>query len=106
MRCRQTNLTSCRAGSLESFLHQETRIDQDAILAYLSDGRRLQNDNIRDFASAQDQVCPATLLTRTLVPKVPQSIFVFNKYYLDLDLDEVLRELRVEPPLQPPIEGT
>ena len=34
-----------------------------------------------------------------------QSIFVFNKYYLDEDVKEVLRELHVKPPLQPPIEG-
>lgn len=34
-----------------------------------------------------------------------QSIFVFNKYYLDEDLKEVLRDLHVKPPLQPPIEG-
>ncbi|KAJ7719851.1 hypothetical protein B0H14DRAFT_3628727 [Mycena olivaceomarginata] len=33
-----------------------------------------------------------------------QSIYVFNKYYLDLPLDAVLRELRVEAPLHPPIE--
>jgi autophagy-related protein 11 len=35
-----------------------------------------------------------------------KSIFVFNKYYLDYDIDEVLRDLRAEPLLQPPIEGT
>lgn len=76
-----------RSGSLELFLHQETGVDEDAIIAYLSDGRRLRNENIRDLAGAEDQ-----------------SIFVFNKYYLDFDLDEVLQELRVEPPLQLPIE--
>ena len=32
-------------------------MDQEAILAYLSDGRRLRNDNIRELAGAQDQVC-------------------------------------------------
>jgi autophagy-related protein 11 len=78
-----------RTGSLELFLHQETGVDQEAILAYLSDGRRLRNDNIRELAGSQDQ-----------------AIFVFNKYYLDFDLDEVLRELRVDAPLQPPIEDT
>jgi hypothetical protein len=46
-----------RVGSLESFLHQETGVEQEAILAYLSDGRRLRNDNIRELAGAQDQVC-------------------------------------------------
>lgn len=34
-----------------------------------------------------------------------QTIFVFNKYYLDYDLHEVLRELRVQARLQPPVEG-
>ncbi|KAJ7485843.1 putative peripheral membrane protein [Mycena latifolia] len=78
-----------RIGSLELFLHQETGIDQDCVLAYLPDGRRLTNSNIRELTGSQNQ-----------------SIFVFNKYYLDLNVDEVLRELRVEAPLQPPIEDS
>ncbi|KAJ7136702.1 putative peripheral membrane protein [Mycena epipterygia] len=78
-----------RIGSLELFLHQETGIDQDAVLAYLPDGRRLTNSNIRELTGSQNQ-----------------SIFVFNKFYLDLNLDDVLRELRVEAPLQPPIEDS
>jgi len=32
-------------------------VDEEAVLAYLSDGRRLRNDNIRDLAGAEDQVC-------------------------------------------------
>ncbi|TFY68709.1 hypothetical protein EVG20_g3446 [Dentipellis fragilis] len=78
-----------RVGSLELFLHQEIGVEEDAVLAYLSDGRRLRNDNVRELAGSQDQ-----------------SIFVFNKYYLDEDLDTVLHELRVEPPLQPSVEDT
>ena len=31
-------------------------MDADAILAYLSDGRRLGNDNVRELARAPDQV--------------------------------------------------
>ena len=46
-----------RIGSLELFLHQEIGIEEDAAVAYLSDGRRLTNGNIRDLGSAQDQVC-------------------------------------------------
>lgn len=76
-----------RAGSLEIFLHQETGVEQDAVIAYLSDGRRLTNSNVRELAGSHDQ-----------------SIYVFNKHYLDYDLDDVLRDLRVEAPLQPPIE--
>ncbi|KAF9239828.1 putative peripheral membrane protein [Melanogaster broomeanus] len=76
-----------RRGSLELFLHQEIGVDQDAVLAYLSDGTRLRTDNIRELVGAHDQ-----------------TIYVFNKYYLDIDMSDVLRELRVEPPLQPPIE--
>jgi len=30
---------------------------------------------------------------------------VYNKRYLDIDLDRVLQELHVDPPLDPPIEG-
>ncbi|RDB29904.1 Autophagy-related protein 11 [Hypsizygus marmoreus] len=78
-----------RLGSLELFLQQETGVEQDAILAYLSDGRRLTNTNVRELAGSHDQ-----------------SIYVFNKYYLDYDLDDILRDLRVEAPLEPPIEET
>ncbi|KAG1745295.1 putative peripheral membrane protein [Suillus lakei] len=77
----------CRRGSLEAFLNQETGVDQDAILAYLSDGTRLRTDNVRELVGAHDQ-----------------TIYVFNKYYLDFDLNDVLHELRVNPPLEPPIE--
>ena len=38
------------------------------------------------------------------IPQI-QTIFVFNKYYLDYDTQEVLRELRIQPPLQAPVEG-
>jgi autophagy-related protein 11 len=31
---------------------------------------------------------------------------VFNKYYLDEDFGEVMKLLHLQPPLQPPIEGT
>ena len=37
---------------------------------------------------------------------MPQSIYVFNKYYLDEEFDEVIKLLHLQPPLQPPIEGT
>ncbi|KAI0792411.1 putative peripheral membrane protein [Abortiporus biennis] len=76
-----------RLGNLEHFLQEETGVDQDSVLAYLSDGTRLTNSNIRDLAGAEDQ-----------------TIFVFNKAYLDLDLDEVLRRIHTEPLLQPPVE--
>ncbi|KAK0220473.1 putative peripheral membrane protein [Armillaria fumosa] len=76
-----------RVGSIELFLQQETGVPQEAVLAYLSDGRRLTNVNIRELAGAHDQ-----------------SIYVFNKVYLDFDINEVLRDLRVEPAFQPPIE--
>lgn len=33
-----------------------------------------------------------------------QTIFVFNKYYLDRDPDELAKLLHMQPPLQPPIE--
>jgi len=45
-----------RIGSLVLFLHQETGIDQDAVLAYLPDGRRLTNSNIRELTGSQNQV--------------------------------------------------
>ncbi|KAI0250611.1 putative peripheral membrane protein [Lactifluus subvellereus] len=78
-----------RLGSLEKFLQKEIGIEEGAVLAYLSDGRRLRTDNVRDLGGTQDQ-----------------SIFVFNKYYLDEDFDEVMKLLYLQPPLQPPIEET
>src|ERR1700722_15335229 len=45
-----------RSGNLELFLHEHTGVAEQAVLAYLSDGRRLRNENIRDLAGAQDQV--------------------------------------------------
>ena len=96
-----------RTGSLELFLHQETGVDPDAVLAYLSDGRRLTNSNIRELAGSQDQVSifNFSILLFFAYSFLLQSIFVFNKYYLDFDLYDVLRELKVEAPLQPPVEG-
>lgn len=37
-------------------MHQESGIDHEAVLAYLSDGQRLTNSNVRDLAGAADQV--------------------------------------------------
>ena len=45
-----------RMDSLEHFLQEETGVQEDAVLAYLSDGRRLQKENIRDLAGMEDQV--------------------------------------------------
>jgi hypothetical protein len=45
-----------RLGSLELFLQQETGVPEEAVLAYLSDGRMLRSDNVRELAGAQDQV--------------------------------------------------
>jgi autophagy-related protein 11 len=42
--------------SLEQFLSNETGVEREAVLAFLSDGRRLQTENIREFAGSQDQV--------------------------------------------------
>ncbi|KAJ2933973.1 hypothetical protein H1R20_g3142, partial [Candolleomyces eurysporus] len=78
-----------RTGSLEQFLHNEIGIDHDAVIAYMSNGARLTNANIRELAGSQDQ-----------------TIFVFNKHYLDYDLEDVLRTLYVQPQLQPPMEDT
>ncbi|KAH9061060.1 putative peripheral membrane protein [Lactarius vividus] len=66
-----------RLGSLEAFLRKEIGIEEGAVLAYLSDGRRLRTDNVRDLAGAQDQM------------KIS---------------NEVTKLLHLQPPLQPPIE--
>ncbi|KAI0074448.1 hypothetical protein K474DRAFT_1665357 [Panus rudis PR-1116 ss-1] len=77
------------SGSLETFLGTETGVEPDAILAYASDGTRLRNENVRELAGIPDQ-----------------RIYVFNKTYLDLDLDQVLERVHIEPALQPPIQDT
>ncbi|TFY62704.1 hypothetical protein EVJ58_g3689 [Rhodofomes roseus] len=82
-----------REVNLERLLEEKAGIYQGDGLAYLSDGRRLTKDNVRDIAGVEDQ-CAI------------QTIYVFNKRYLDLDMQEVLSELQEEPTLQPPVEGT
>ena len=46
-----------RQGSLERFLKNEIGVEEGDILAYLADGRRLTNENTRDLAGVEDQVC-------------------------------------------------
>ncbi|PPQ78611.1 hypothetical protein CVT25_010575 [Psilocybe cyanescens] len=74
-------------GSLEQFLQQETGVEADAALAFLSDGRRLTTGNIRDLGTAQDQY-----------------IFVFNQDYIESNLEDTLNRLIVEPPFQATID--
>ncbi|KAH9922465.1 uncharacterized protein B0H18DRAFT_1017593 [Fomitopsis serialis] len=76
-----------REVNLERLLEEKAGIHQGDGLAYLADGRRLTKDNVRDIAGVEDQM-----------------IYVFNKRYLDLDVNEVLAELREEPCMQPPVE--
>ena len=85
-------------------MQQETGVEQDAVLAYLTDGTRLMNANLRELAGANDQVRSPCFSTRSRT-HASKTIFVFNKYYLEYEPKEVLRGLHVEPPLQPPIEG-
>jgi len=42
---------------------------------------------------------------RAIHADCPKTIYVYNKYYLDYDLEDVLRELYIQPQLQPPLEG-
>ncbi|KAJ2969743.1 hypothetical protein NUW54_g12891 [Trametes sanguinea] len=77
-----------RLSDLEQFLSEKSGVPQDAIWAYLSDGRPLRSDNVRDLAGVEDQ-----------------TIYIFNKAYLSMDIDQVLHDLHYEPQLQPPVEG-
>ena len=116
IRCREVRYAACcllrpnqlfrRTGNLERYIHEKTGVEEDAVLAYLSDGRRLQSENVRDLAGVEDQVRALRYSPRICVLTYPQTIYVFNKTYLDLDMEVVLRQLRLEPPLQPPVEGT
>lgn len=48
--------------SLEQFLQEETGVKEDAILAYLPDGRRLTKENIRDLTGVEEQVRRSSLV--------------------------------------------
>ena len=48
--------------TLEKFVEENAGIHQDAVLAYLPDGRRLTNDNLRDLAGVPDNVCVTVYL--------------------------------------------
>ncbi|EIW55097.1 uncharacterized protein TRAVEDRAFT_172756 [Trametes versicolor FP-101664 SS1] len=76
-----------RLNDLDQFISEKTGIPHDAIWAYLSDGRPLRNDNIRDLAGVEDQ-----------------TIYVFNKAYLSMDTEQVLNDLHSDIELQPPVE--
>ncbi|RPD75615.1 hypothetical protein L226DRAFT_560124 [Lentinus tigrinus ALCF2SS1-7] len=76
-----------RLDSLEQYIYEKTGVSPDAVWAYLSDGRPLKNDNVRELAGLEDQ-----------------TIYVFNKTYLSSDPDEVIHHLHCDPELQPPVE--
>lgn len=60
------SLLHSRLNDLDQFISEKTGIPHDAIWAYLSDGRPLRNDNIRDLAGVEDQVRSVSL--RLLAP--------------------------------------
>ncbi|KIM22566.1 hypothetical protein M408DRAFT_18149 [Serendipita vermifera MAFF 305830] len=70
---------SRKPNTLRPLLSSLTSIDPAAIIMFLSDGQQLREDNIRDLSGAQDQ-----------------SIFVFNRDYLDLEIEEVMSVLGVQ----------
>ncbi|KAI0828603.1 hypothetical protein BC628DRAFT_1316368 [Trametes gibbosa] len=76
-----------KLNDLDAFISQKTGVPQQAVWAYLADGRPLRNDNIRDLAGVEDQ-----------------TIYVFNKTYLSMDLEDVLHDLHYNAELQPPVE--
>ena len=49
-------IAAYRHGTLERFLKEKTGVDEESILAYLPDGHRLRNENLRDLAGAETQV--------------------------------------------------
>ncbi|EJF59536.1 hypothetical protein DICSQDRAFT_156224 [Dichomitus squalens LYAD-421 SS1] len=76
-----------RLDSLDHFIYEKTGVPPEAIWAYLSDGRPLKADNVRELAGLEDQ-----------------TVYVFNKTYLSSDLEQVLHDLHYEPQLQPLVE--
>lgn len=65
-----------RAGSLEEFLAHETGVEDEAILAYLSDGQRLRSDNVRELAGSKDQVYSIQSNAISVLNSVPDDICV------------------------------
>ena len=94
-----------RLDSLEYFIYEKTGVPADAVWAYLSDGRPLKNDNVRELAGLEDQVRLAVHAFRVQVLRETKTIYVFNKTYLSSDPDEVIHHLHCDPELQPPVEG-
>ncbi len=94
-----------RLDSLEHFIYERTGVPPDAVWAYLSDGRPLKNDNVRELAGLEDQVRVYRARVHAVPLTVEQTIYVFNKSYLSSDPEEVIHHLRCEPELQPPVEG-
>lgn len=93
-------------GNLERALQQRTGISEDAVIAYLPDGRRLTTENIRELAGAEDDVSSQSSSSNHFSHETIQTIYIFNKRYLEFELQDVLHELRAVPQLEPPIEGT
>ncbi|CAG8659897.1 1662_t:CDS:2, partial [Acaulospora colombiana] len=65
--------------SLRPYLSSLTSIDPAAMIMFLSDGQQLREDNLRELSGVQDQ-----------------TIFVFNRDYLDLETEEVMELLSVK----------
>ena len=64
-----------RLGSLERFLHEVTGVEEVAVLAYLSDGRRLRDENLRELAGAVDQVWGCLCLL-VIMPNLLVSLYL------------------------------
>ncbi|GJJ14937.1 hypothetical protein Clacol_009207 [Clathrus columnatus] len=86
-----------RHANLNNFLHNITSVDEEAVLAYLPDGRRLKDDNLRELAGVPDQ---ASRLCNINLPSSFPMLFRLYLHCLDYELEEVLLKLRVEPLLQ------
>ncbi|KAG8767651.1 oligomeric, coiled-coil, peripheral membrane protein, partial [Serendipita sp. 397] len=67
-----------KPSTLRTLLAECTSVDPGSMIMFLSDGQQLREDNIRELSDAQDQ-----------------TIFVFNRDYLDLEVDEVMSVLGV-----------
>ncbi|PVG01431.1 hypothetical protein CPB86DRAFT_773278 [Serendipita vermifera] len=68
-----------KPASLRPYLSSLTSIDPAAMIMFLSDGQQLREDNLRELSGVQDQ-----------------TIFVFNRDYLDLEVEEVMELLSVK----------
>lgn len=95
-----------RAGNLTKYLHDISGVPIDSIVAYLSDGRPLHESGIPESTlSPQDVRSYIVISTMSRIDAGEQHIFVFNKQFLDIEIEDVLSKLSIDSRTAPQLNG-